>query len=972
MNPNTNADVAPGFKRWTPAAGSKNWNALRGGSYAGFGSQNSQGMALQQQQLDLTSAALSLTSSSSKAEHTQRLVEILNNCMNPNHNIRTQAEGQLAAMVQGANYPAFVSSLIQVMLKEDSPIPIKQQAGIYLKNTISAKDEQRLRMLQDRWIGVPEQTRSEVKQGLLEMLRSEQPRVPQLAAQVIAKLFAAEMSIQGWPDLVSSLTQLVGQARQLQQQQIGDSKTDGPKKDKSTRLGIVALTTLGYVCEEMEEDTALQDDVNQALTAIIASMQGPDPDTIYSAVNALRNAIHLTGRNFEVPSERDMIMKMLCEAATSTEHRVKIIGYESLALIAERFYGKLAPYMEAIYTLTVQSLQRQTSEPEDDEVAVVAIEFWSVLAEVEDDLLYEAQHKTHRPGAITISGATDSSEKCMNYIKAVAPHLAPVLFNCLTRQDEFDDDAWNSAKASAASLELMSRLVGDSMLEYLLPRIQQFLTSNNWREQEAGLMALGSILDGPSNQALEQSITPQLLSLVFNMLSYEHVLVRDSAAWIVSRLAQHFPQSLAGPHEDATMQAIFKCLEDKPRVAVKALGTVYHLARHQIRSKRMNRQSAMGLDKYFGGLVRKLHVVSERADAKDENLATVAYDTIIQLIKAASSDDMAVVEETVRHAIARAQQTTKLPAGVSLDIKDENEILQGQLVRIMEACLAVLNPSATVVYSKEIMSILLFILKSPNTAAHQECIRTAGLVAQEIGTEFSQYMTLLWPFLLQSLHETSSASTYITAVLAVSDVTRALEGNIYNFCDEIVSALLNALSSPTVESRAKPPTLSAIGDIALAISGRFIRYASAVLTVLQQATEFNMPVDEPESRALRNELWEGILTAYSGVLVGMRDASPAAFAETVNIHTGTMAGFVRKISEVFISGGDDARGLEDVVRAACGLLGDIATGCGPEARIQLQQPVIQMLLEVSTATQEFSQSTKDTANYARQAIYSRF
>eukprot|EP00466_Bigelowiella_natans_P013228 jgi/Bigna1/37563/e_gw1.20.6.1 len=695
--------------------------------------------------------------------------------------------------------------------------------------------------------------------------------VLQVIAQVIAKVFAAEVAVNGWPSLVPDLARLAATS-----------------SSSSSSSENIALTTLGYVCEEMKEDHSSQQDINEALTAIIASMTAQDkPELVYAAVNALKNAIHLTARNFQVAHERDMIMKMLCQAASSSDIGVRTVGFESLGLIAERFYSKLGPYMEAIYTLSVQTLQSRI-EDDDDSVAVVAIEFWSTLAEVEDDIFEAGVDAT-------------TEEVCMNYIKAVAPHLVPVLNIRLTRQDQLDDDSsWTSAKAAAACLELMTRVAGaDVMLEYVMPLVHNVMMRDynqvGWREKEAALMALGSVIDASSSkQVMMEKINPQVLKFAFHNLvvggEQQHnnvVILRDTSAWFLSRVAQYVPESLAAgtpqTYEEA-MAALVISLDDTPRVATRALSAIFHLAQHNNNDAVAagGAAASAGFRKHYSGLVRKLHQVAERHDGDQENLSTIAFESIMQLIRAASMPtDQTAVEDTLNHAITRAHQTFNFQQqqqqqSSSIVEQEKCHELQTNLIGVIESSLAVLGGEGQqkiAEKSRDIMHILFSILQSSNTAAHQDCLRTAGLLAASLGRSFSTYMSVLWPYLARSLQDTESGTSYITAVLTVSDVTRALEEEIYNYCDEIVSNLLKALSSPNVESRAKPPTLSAIGDIALAISGKFVRYSEPVLNVMQQATQFEMPITEPEAKILRNELWEGLLTAYSGIIIGLKASS---------------------------------------------------------------------------------------------------
>jgi importin subunit beta-1 len=58
-----------------------------------------------------------------------------------------------------------------------------------------------------------------------------------------------------------------------------------------------------------------QTQTNQILTCIVDGIRSDRPDTIrLAAANALLNSLDFTHSNFETQGERDMIMRVICEA----------------------------------------------------------------------------------------------------------------------------------------------------------------------------------------------------------------------------------------------------------------------------------------------------------------------------------------------------------------------------------------------------------------------------------------------------------------------------------------------------------------------------------------------------------------------------------------------------------------------------------------------------------------------------------
>ena len=68
----------------------------------------------------------------------------------------------------------------------------------------------------------------------------------------------------------------------------------------------------------------------------------------------------------------------------------------------------------------------------------------------------------------------------------------------------------------------------------------------------------------------------------------------------------------------------------------------------------------------------------------------------------------------------------------------------------------------------------------------------------------------------------------------------------------------------------KPPILSAIGDIALAIGQDFLAFVDVVLQILQQAAQHNVDKDNYDMIDYGNDLRDGCLEAYTGIIQGLK------------------------------------------------------------------------------------------------------
>jgi len=110
------------------------------------------------------------------------------------------------------------------------------------------------------------------------------------------------------------------------------------------------------------------------------------------------------------------------------------------------------------------------------------------------------------------------------------------------------------------------------------------------------------------------------------------------------------------------------------------------------------------------------------------------------------------------------------------------------------------------------------------------------------------------------------------AVGLVGDIARSVEGQIQPYCNDIMTALVESLQNQAIHRSVKPPVLSSFGDIAMALEGQFEPYLQVSMMMLMQASRTKMPDDDDEEIIdFINQLREGVLEAFTGIIQGMND-----------------------------------------------------------------------------------------------------
>ncbi|EED77518.1 predicted protein, partial [Postia placenta Mad-698-R] len=177
--------------------------------------------------------------------------------------------------------PAYTLMLCSELVNENSPLHVRNAAGLALKNTLAARESARQHEYTSRWLALDNDTRSKVKQDTLMALGSPVAKVGTVAAQVVSAIAAAELPQGHWSEVINILLQFVNH-------------------QENTNLRIATLQAIGFICESIKpEILALRS--NEILTAVIhgARKEEPSPEVQLAAIHALLNSLEFVRENFD-------------------------------------------------------------------------------------------------------------------------------------------------------------------------------------------------------------------------------------------------------------------------------------------------------------------------------------------------------------------------------------------------------------------------------------------------------------------------------------------------------------------------------------------------------------------------------------------------------------------------------------------------------------------------------------------------
>jgi importin subunit beta-1 len=620
---------------------------------------------------------------------------------------------------------------------------------------------------------------------------------------------------------------------------------------------------------------------------------------------------------------------------------VRKVAYECISNIAALYYDKLEAYMQVLFDLTIKTISQ-----DEKEVALQALEFWSTLCDEELEIMEDAKYDV------------EPARRSMNYIPMALSHLIPLLLECLTKQEEDgDDDDWGVAEAGGTCLSLCAQVVGDDVVDLIVPfvtqNIQASSTPDSWRSREAAIMAFGAVLDGPSNQKLSplvQSAMPVLISAMRD----SHVLVKDTATWTIGKICELHVRSIPEAVVPQLVQHLIIALEDSARVCSRACYAL-HMFGEAFEPNRDDATNA--LSPYFTAVVQKLLGVMNREDWAEDNMRVQAMEALNVLVQNSAKDVVSYVLSMLDVVLSMLETSFNMQV-LSTDDRERQQGLQSLLCGATAVICHKIKKDV-IPHGDRIMTLLLRVFQNKHAIAQEEAFMAAGALADQLEGNFNKYMQAFHPVLIQGLSNYEEHQVCSVAVGVVGDLCRALEAAILSYSDDIVRCLLQNLQNASINRNVKPPVLACLGDIALAVGGNFEKYLDITMSMLLQAQNVCSVINndgDDEFLEYINQLREGILEAYSGIIQGLNDGNKA----------GLLLPYVTGIVTFLEALAQDVDKEESVLRHAIGVVGDIATTIGPQAAPMLKGRLhLQRLVEEGLSSEP---STQGTAQWAMEIL----
>jgi len=850
-----------------------------------------------------------------------------------NNEQRNTATQSLQYLEQN-HFGNYIMELCRILGSPTETSAIRQGAGLLLKNCVgSSRSGSDIATVRRRWSAQPANIRIKLKAAILSVLATQDRSARDTAVNVVSNLAMVE-TLEQWSDLLPTLIKQC-----LSKQRV---------------VMYSALKCIGQIAENTESE-ALSSFTAKILECIAHGMSMQDDEVQAEAIHCLYHIMDLISANMEIEKERTIIFQMVCcGSSLSTNQTLRLRSFMSIGKLIECYYATLKPYMQSIFQISKECIERGISGKENEDVTKMAIEVWSTTAEMEADIAFENESEN--------ASAIPKADKRVSFgfVNKALELLVPIFLKALLLQkDEYDEDEWTVRKAAACALELFAVVAGDNILKYVLQFVEQNIAQQNWRSREAALTAFGSILDGPSAGKLG-NLVQQILKIVLKLMSDSNAQVRSSAAWTLGRICSLIPGSIDFTDDAvnrAMLEGLVKGLNGDNVMANKVCWCLASLATFSGQN-----QNARGTTIYKGqnahNLMRELLARANRRDVSGTLLIAVheALNSIIHFSQGMEPALGSLLPELVKQGLMVAKAISERGSG--------DELSQYKMAGLFSSMQVILDKLGQGCLDRDlttqIMQCCCSLLECESSLVYEEALGCVTYVARCVGGHFGRFLEAanVQNLLIKAVRNGGSNEEICrVGVGCIGDVylTCADAGvppSLQPFSDRVVSELLTLLMSGEVNMELKQHIIDALTDILIAHGNGSRRYSSDIMNKCLEIGCLLPPGDAEED----------VIEVFNEIRCSICDVCRSCLGELKQSKgDAMMAQFIPVINRFFSSvaqgiGREQVNGA--LLKKVIATLSEAADYCDGANKAALRTPHIQTILEAGGKYGEIAEAAQ--------------
>ena len=295
---------------------------------------------------------------------TDQLSIILENILNPNQNIRNEAENEINKLLD-LNFGQFLIELSKKLSIESEKKEIRQISSTIIKNMIINSK------YTERWFELSEEIKQTIKNNILSTLASKIIEIRKAAALALAGICKIEIPRKIWLNIFDILS--------------------GTSQNENLYIQLSSLTALEYIYEEIQKSDIPNNTVAKLLNNYysLLTKENNDPQLSITTLHSIDKFLPFISDFINDYNSKIKFYQLIERYIMNSNEKIReaalIIFYD----ISRIYYDSLQDYIDKIYNFTKQIIENDIENNK-----ILSILIWSLIGKEEDHRKNEINYVT--------------------------------------------------------------------------------------------------------------------------------------------------------------------------------------------------------------------------------------------------------------------------------------------------------------------------------------------------------------------------------------------------------------------------------------------------------------------------------------------------------------------------------------------------------------------------------------------------
>ena len=758
----------------------------------------------------------------------EQLSLFLENALNPDINIRKQAEDKINSICQ-QNFGAFLLELSKKISTEQEKKKVRQLSAVLIKNMLNREE------YSPQWFNLNEEIKSVVKNNILSTLASNDIDIRKSAALTVAGICKLEIPAKQWLNIFDTLS--------------------STSQNQDINIQLSSLTCLEYIFEEIKQSD-LPLEISAKLLNTFYSLLNNDKigdDLAFYSLKAILKFLPFIKEFLKQTEQKDKFYDLINKYIRHKDQNVREVSLKIFIELARLYYDTFENYIEKIYDFSDPIINDDVENNK-----ILCMEIWATLGNEED----------YRMNVIN-----QVQKQSLCFVQKYNEQLSKLCLKFIVTEDYYNDE-YNVSFESYYLLSIMSRTCKNDFLKNMINYIASQMNQNQSEKLKyAGLNVFRAIIYTIHKQELYPVVKDSL-----GMVS--QILIENSypphfkklCAFILKAITKNFGEELVS--DTIFFNKMIQLFVGLFNNSTKEV--LYHLLmalNSLCKSVVWNETDQTNvLSKHMPNLCDKLLPICSNPNLydKDHNIILITFYLLGTLGERSALDVKDYMTNYFKILTDMFEKTLKVETFPNIELAyNYQEYLTSALSGFL------ITGKATSFCAENLLKNIIETFKM-RKSLYEEGISLIGAICNFIKSGFDKAMDLISPYIIQGLKSTNSFSICKASILCLSDIVLGL-GTHNKYIGDFLPLIMNILSDNNIDRDLKSYCFNIISDLFISCQQEIFKYFDNIMNIIKgamEATKESLSIDT-ETDTINHfiDLREHILETVSCIFSAIKDIS---------------------------------------------------------------------------------------------------